>query len=150
MTLANVSFGIFAFTPLGWLFMALIIILESWIASRYLAGKKLDGTITRSFLAGNIISGIVGIAASMLATGGWWLVVWFPWVTDHEVKPDALPGFIVYYLVAFVLSVLIEWGVNQAVLHKKYKSGPIFKATLLANIASYIFGSGALLLISLF
>ena len=101
-------------------------------------------------LLGIMISGIVGIAASMLATGGWWLVVWFPWVTDHEVKPDALPGFIVYYLVAFVLSVLIEWGVNQAVLHKKYKSGPIFKATLFANIASYIFGSGALLLVSLF
>lgn len=150
MTLANVSFGIFAFTPFGWLFMALIILLEIWIASRYLAHKNFDGPVTKSLVLSNIISGNVGIVASMVATGGWWLVVWFPWVTNHEVRPDALPGFAVYYIVAFVLSVLIEWGINQAMLHKKYKSGPIFKATLFANIASYIFGSGALLLISLF
>ena len=35
----NVSFGIYAFLPMGWLFMAFIILGEAFLMSRYLVRK---------------------------------------------------------------------------------------------------------------
>lgn len=149
MTCLNVSFGIFAFLPPGWIFMALIILLECWLASRLLAHKSFKREVSVSVIRSNLISGLVGIGISMAVTGGWWLVVWFPWVTDHEVRSDALLGFTLYYLAAFVLSVLIEWVVNLFSLRAKYSRRAIFKATIFVNIASYVFGSLILFLISI-
>lgn len=80
----------------------------------------------------------------MIINGGWMLVVWFPWVSSHEIDlsaSNALMGFIVFYLVAFVLSVLIEILINYIILGRIYPFGKILKATLLANIASYLLGS---------
>ena len=37
----NVSFGIYAFLPMGWLFMAFIILGEAFLMSRYLIRKSL-------------------------------------------------------------------------------------------------------------
>ncbi len=76
----NVSFGIYAFLPMGWLFMALIILGEAFLMSRYLVRKGFDKRIYLSAAVANAISGAVGIAISMALNGGWWLVVWFPWV----------------------------------------------------------------------
>ena len=76
--------------------------------------------------------------------GGWWLVVWFPWVSSHEVDfsiPNELTGFIIYYIVAFVLSVVIELLINYSMLGKIYPAKKIFRTTLLVNLASYFLGS---------
>ena len=105
--LLNVSFGILILMPQGWLFMILIMLLESFI-------------------------------------GGWWLVVWFPWVSSHEVDfsiPNELTGFIIYYIVAFVLSVVIELLINYSMLGKIHPAKKIFRTTLLVNLASYFLGS---------
>jgi len=81
----NVSFGIYAFLPMGWLFMAGIILGEAFLMSRYLVRKKFDKKIYLSATVSNIISGAVGIISTLALNGGWWLVVWFPWVSSHEV-----------------------------------------------------------------
>ena len=44
--LLNVSFGIFAFLPQGWVFMILIMLLESFIMSELLCKSKLNRRIT--------------------------------------------------------------------------------------------------------
>lgn len=44
--LLNVSFGIFAFLPQGWVFMILIMLLESFIMSELLCKSKLNKRIT--------------------------------------------------------------------------------------------------------
>jgi len=36
----NVSFGIFAFLPMGWLFMAFVIFGEAFLMCKYLIQKK--------------------------------------------------------------------------------------------------------------
>jgi hypothetical protein len=144
MPLLNVSFGIFAFMPQGWVFMLLIILLEACVMSRVLLKQWLSNDIFTSTLASNLASGIVGIVISMILTGGWWLVVWFPWVSSHEVdihNSMALLGLIAYYVVAMVLSVLIEWGLNHVILRKKYLARSILNATLWANAASYALGA---------
>lgn len=146
----NVSFGIYAFLPQGWVFMILIMLLESFIVSELLCRRKLNRRITLSVFSSNFVSGLFGIITTMIINGGWMLVVWFPWVTSHEIDlsaPNALMGFIVFYLVAFVLSVLIELLINYFILRGKYPVRQIFKATLLANVASYLLGSGALYLL---
>lgn len=130
--------------PQGWLFMMFIILMETYIMNRVLGKKGKEMRVFVSALAANGVSGIVGIAASLLLNGGWWLVVWFPWVSSHEVnvrEPRALIGLVAYYLVAMVLSVLIEWRLNHAILKKIFPARKILKATLWANGASYALGA---------
>lgn len=142
--LLNVSFGILILMPQGWMIMILIMMLESIIASELLCKLILEGRVTATVIFANIISGLFGIIITLMLNGGWWLVVWFPWVSNHEVDfsiPYALTSFIIYYFVAFVLSVVIELLINYSMLGKIYPTKKIIRTTLLANLASYLFGS---------
>ena len=99
MLFLNVSFGLFAFLPEGWLFMAFVITMEAFIMSFFLSRKKFEKRISIAATTSNIISGIIGIMASLLLNGGWWLVVWFPWVSSHEVNvhnSTELTGLLIY------------------------------------------------------
>ncbi len=148
----NVSFGIYAFLPMGWLFMAFIILGEAFLMSRHLVGKGFDKRIYLSATVANVVSGAIGIAASMALNGGWWLVVWFPWVSSHEVNiyyPQAALALVVYYVVALILSVLIELLVNHLMLRKRYPFRKIMRATLVANAASYALGAVLIVLLCL-
>ena len=142
--LLNVSFGILILMPQGWIIMILIMLLESFISSELLCKRILNGRITAIVFLANTISGLFGIIMTLILNGGWWLVVWFPWVSSHEVDfslPNALTGFIIYYIVAFVLSVVIELLINYSMLGKIYPAKKIFRTTLLANLSSYLLGS---------
>ena len=146
----NVSFGIFAFLPMGWLFMAFIFFCEAFLMSKYLIDKRYNKRIYLSAAASNVISGAVGIITTMAINGGWWLVVWFPWVSSNEVNigdPRQLLSLAAYYLTALILSVLIELGINFMILRRRYRFMRILIATLRANAFSYILG--ALLIIIL-
>ena len=148
----NVSFGIYAFLPMGWLFMAFIILGEAFLMSRCLVGKGFDKRIYLSATVANVVSGAVGIAASLALNGGWWLVVWFPWVSSHEVDvhyPQAVFALVVYYLVALILSVLIEILLNHLMLWKRFPFGKTFRATMIANAASYALGAVLIVLLCL-
>ena len=146
----NVSFGIYAFLPMGWLFMAGIILGEAFLMSRYLVRKKFDKKIYLSATVSNIVSGALGIITTMALNGGWWLVVWFPWVSSHEVdihsRQEAL-ALVIYYIVALILSVLIELFVNWLMLRKQYPPQRILRATLIANAFSYILGAVIIILL---
>ena len=145
--LLNVSFGIFAFLPEGWLFMILVMLLESFIMSELLCRRVMNGKITAVVFFSNFISGLLGIITTLSLNGGWMLVVWFPWVSSHEIDlsmPNALTGLVVFYLIAFVLSVLIEELINCTILSEKYPVRKILWTTLLANVASYLLGSIAM------
>ena len=148
----NVSFGIYAFLPMGWLFMAFIILSEAFLMSRYLVRKKFDKKIYLSATVSNIVSGALGIMTTMALNGGWWLVVWFPWVSSHEVdihsRQDAL-ALALYYLVALILSVLIELLANHLLLRKQYSFKKTLQATLIANAFSYILGAVLIILLCL-
>jgi hypothetical protein len=140
----NVSFGIYAFLPMGWLFMAFVILGEAFLMSRDLIGKKFNQKIYLTAAVSNIISGAVGIITTMALNGGWWLVVWFPWVSKHEVDihdSQELLGLIVFYAAALILSVLIELLVNHLMLQKRYPFKKTLHATLIANGFSYILGA---------
>ncbi len=142
--LLNVSFGITAFLPHGWLFMAFIIVGEAFLMSKYLIQQKFNKRIWWSAIFSNIVSGVIGIITTMILNGGWWLVVWFPWVSSHEVNvhnSNHLWGLIIYYLVAMILSVLIELLVNHLILRKEYPFKKTLNATLIANAFSYFVGA---------
>lgn len=147
MTLLNVSFGIFAFLPQGWLFMAFVILIECLFLSKFLNHKWLDKRIYCVIAASNVISGLVGIVVSMILNGGWWLVIWFPWVSNKEVfdfsdnSTEVLRWLTIYYLCAFILTILLETITNWLFLKKQYETKKIIKTTLLVNIISYIIGS---------
>ena len=99
-----------------------------------------------------MVSGIAGIVTTLHLNGGWWLVMWFPWVTSHEVnvrEHKELFWLIIYYVVAFILSLLIEWGINHLCLRKRYESQAIFRGTLRANIVTYAIGAILLTLLIL-
>lgn len=84
--------------------------------------------------------------------GGWWLVVWFPGVSSNEVdihsRQEAL-ALTLYYIVALILSVLIELLVNHLMLQKQYPFKKTLRATLIANAFSYILGAVLIILLCL-
>ena len=86
MIILDVSFGIFAFLPQGWTFMAFVIISECIIVSRILTKNWGNKRVYLTVGGANIASGLFGIIASMWMNGGWYLVVWFPWVSSNEVN----------------------------------------------------------------
>lgn len=140
----DVSFGIFILHPLGWLFMAIVIFGEAFLMSRYLTHKNHDSRVYLSAVSSNAVSGIIGIIISMILTGGWWLVVWFPWVSSNEVDihdPIQWKVLVIYYLAALVLSILIELLINYLILKKRYTFKSVFNATLKANGFSYALGA---------
>lgn len=142
--LLNVSFGIYALLPQGWLFMMFVILCEAVLMSRFLAHSNKNTRIYLSALFSNAVSGLFGIISSLKLNGGWWLVVWFPWVSGHEVNvrdKSELVDFLTYYLLALFLSVLIELAVNCAMLCRRYALSEIFKATLKVNIVTYSIGA---------
>ena len=144
MKLLNVSFGLYAFLPPGWLFMAFVILAEAILMSLYLTRKIFNGLVYTSAVVSNVVSGLFGIIVSMALNGGWWLVVWFPWVSSHEVNiqnSNQLLFLIVYYFAAMILSVLIELLVNHLILRKKYPFNKTLNATLIANAFSYFVGA---------
>ena len=146
----NVSFGIFAFLPVGWLFMAFVILGEGFLMSRHLIRKKFDKKIYLTAAVSNIISGAVGIITTLELNGGWWLVVWFPWVSKHEVDirdPQSLRTLVLFYAAALILSVLIELLVNHLMLQKRFPFKKTLHATLIANAFSYILGAALIALL---
>ncbi len=146
----NVSFGIYAFLPMGWLFMAFVILGEGFLMSWHLIRKKFNKRIYLTAALSNIISGAVGIISTLELNGGWWLVVWFPWVSKHEVDirdPQSLRTLILFYAAALILSVLIELLVNHLMLQKRYPFKKTLNATLIANAFSYILGAVLIVLL---
>ena len=85
MITLNVSFGIYAFLPQGWIFMIAIILIECLGFSKLMISKWKETKIYSTMIISNLVSGIIGIIVSMILNGGWWLVVWFPWVGGNEV-----------------------------------------------------------------
>ncbi len=111
---------------------------------KYLIQKKFNKRIYISAAVSNIVSGAIGIIASLALNGGWWLVVWFPWVSSHEVDvhdTTQLWFLIIYYFVALILSIFIEVFVNNLFLRKQYKFKKILNASLIANAFSYALGA---------
>ena len=140
----NVSFGIYAFLPMGWLFMAFVMLGEGFLMSWHLIRKKFNKRIYLTAAFSNIVSGAIGIITSLALNGGWWLVVWFPWVSKHEVDirdPQSLLVLVLFYIAALILSVLIELLVNHLMLRKRYPFKKTLHATLIANAFSYILGA---------
>ena len=145
LVLANVSFGILVLSPLGWIFMASVIVLESAIVSRILFATWLHKKAALAVTVANIASGVAGFGLSLGLNGGWWLVVWIPWVSRKELHARyQLTSFMTYYLVAFVLSIAIEGCVEHAMLRRSVSPARVWRACILSNLASYILGSFAL------
>ena len=146
----NVSFGIYAFLPMGWLFMAFVILGEGFLMSRHLIRKKFDKKIYLTAAVSNIISGAVGIITTLELNGGWWLVVWFPWVSKHEVDirdPQSLRTLVLFYAAALILSVLIELLVNHLILQKLFPFRKTLRAPLIANAFCYVLGAVLMVLL---
>ncbi|HLP00825.1 MAG TPA: hypothetical protein VK163_02280 [Opitutaceae bacterium] len=145
--LANVSFGILAFTPYGWAFMTAIILIEWLVLSRVTARRWWSrGAGWAAFLA-NAISGLLGFGISLWLNGGWWLVVWMPWVSRNEVdwaNPTTRQLLVLYSAVAFVLSVVIEVAVERFILGEQASRCRVWGGCLLGNVLSYLLGGLAL------
>lgn len=152
MTPLDVNFGIFILLPPGWIIMAVIILCECYIFSKILCGKKFDKRMYLTQLISNSSSGILGIVISLLLTQGGIIVLWFPWLTARglsDIDVKALLFFTVFYILTFILSVGVEWVINILLLKKKYRREQIWRATISANVATYIFGVIVLLIVSL-
>lgn len=134
--LCNVSFGILVFDPLGWGLMLLVVAMEALLLSRRLPPASLKSCFHLSLLT-NAASGLVGFIVSMLVTGGWWLVVWVPWVTAREASREQWPDLAAFMGVAYAGSVIIESGMTLWRV-RGVKLSRILGAQALLNLISSI------------
>ena len=141
----NVSFGIYAFLPQGWIFMISIILIECLGLSYLLTHNWKNRKIYKAAIVSNLTSGIVGFIGSMILNGGWWLVIWFPWVSDKEVGgTEGYKWLMILYAIAYVLTLLIEGLVNYLMLKKEFAKFKIIKSTIIVNTFSYAIGTLAM------
>jgi len=139
--IGNVSFGIYALMPHGWAFMVAIILLEIAVTSRVLTGVWWKKEMAWPVTAANVASGALGFGASLFLNGGWWLVVWMPWVSPHEVNLETQITVIsLYYLGAFVVSVATEAFVEHLMLRRAFGGRKVWLACVSGNAASYLLG----------
>jgi sterol desaturase/sphingolipid hydroxylase (fatty acid hydroxylase superfamily) len=141
MTLLNANFGIFVFLPYGFFYMIFVILLEASIVIYCLAPRPEEPNpkIYKSVFLANFTSGIMGIILLLIYSGGWNL-----WLNKHGAQIDStqtLLLFIEYYLIAFILSLVIESWVNTQYLKTIAERRTIVRATLIANITSYVIGN---------
>ncbi len=134
--LYNVSFGILILLPPGWLIILLTLFIESLIISKLLKKQYYDKRIYLVVIASNLISGAIGFIGSLFLNGGWWLVTWFPWVSNNEVRSPHLQEFVIYFAVAILLTFITEIIINILFLKKLYSIKSITKASILANIVT--------------
>ncbi len=141
---ANVSWGIYALMPQGWVFMLAIILIEAVVLSRGLTGSWWSRKVAIGATVANTISGAAGLFLS-LKISSLPIVLWMPWVSSDEVNLEKEFALLsVCYCAAFLLSVLIE-GVVLALMLKSVSSRrKIWLWCLLANVTSYLLGSIAL------
>jgi hypothetical protein len=116
---ANISFGILAFHPLGWMLMLAVIGMEAVFLRCFLGSHPTKRNHLFVCFVANVVSGIMGFAITMAINGGWWLVIWMPWVTSHEASREQWPQLTAYMGVAYSLSVLIESAVVKAMLPRE-------------------------------
>jgi len=144
MPFLNTFFGKYATLPMGWFFMVILVAIEIVVMSQALKRTYFNGRVAGTALLSNTISGLAGAFASKAINGGLILVVWLPWVSSYEVDisgDDGLIILILYYAVAFVATVLIELLVNSIVLKKRHGFGEVLRATVIANVVSYLLGT---------
>ena len=130
--------------PQGWLFMAFVILIEALLMAKILNKTYFHKKIYGVAVATNVISGLIGILSSLKLNGGWWLVVWFPWVSNNEVNTsdsETMKWLYILYVSAFIITLIIELLINWIFLRKTYKLKNILTATLIVNILSYIVGT---------
>jgi len=133
--LANVSFGILAFTPIGLGLMLAVIAIEAVLLHRF---GGTTATTRRLFLVSavaNGVSGAVGFAVSIWLNGGWWLVVWVPWVTANEAVRTQWPELTAYMAVAFFASIVIETAIVKLML-PRVGLGRVAAVVAASNIAT--------------
>ncbi|WP_069998185.1 hypothetical protein [Cellulosilyticum sp. I15G10I2] len=136
LKLYNVSFGILLFMPPGWVVIFFVLVLESFLMSQFLTKERFNKSIMITTVISNIVSGIIGVFLSVTHNGGWWLVWWFPWVSSNEIRFEDINSFVIYFIIAIFLSIVIELGSNMIILHRKYSAKQIAIGTFLANITS--------------
>ncbi len=140
---ASSSFGKYASMPMGWIFMAAIVLIEALVMSYVIRAKRFDTGVMLATTVSNVASAVAGSVISKVINDGWMLVVWFPWVSMVEVdtsNSDSLFEFAIYLVGAFVGTVLIELIINGLLLrrHDYFKSVAV--ATVISNVISYIVG----------
>lgn len=146
-------FGKYASLPMGWLFMACLVAIEIVVMSQILDHAYFKSKIAFSALMSNAVSGIIGAYTSIAISGGRLFTVWFPWVSSKEVEPsndEELFSFFLYFACAFVATVIVELIVNSLFLKKRYEFRPVMRATIIANVVSFLLGSFVLYSYSFF
>jgi hypothetical protein len=112
--------------------------------SKILNKTFFDKRIYQVSAATNVLSGIIGILTSLKLNGGWWLVVWFPWVSNNEVdvtNNESMKWLYILYASAFAFTLIIEILTNWLFLRKFYKIKELIISTIIVNILSYIVGT---------
>lgn len=146
MQLLATSFGKYSSLPLGWIFMAILIIGEALIMSQLLSRRMSNPTVIFPTCVSNILSALAGAMVSKAINGGWMLVVWFPWVSSVEINVDeqnSLFLFIVYIIFSFIATVFIEVILNYMMMKRRgFKR--VMQATIISNIITYVVGCFAL------
>lgn len=128
----SISFGEYFWTPIPFILLFGLIIIESYFASRYLKQINFDKTITTSIIFSSIITFFLEYYLSILMNGGQTIMVYIPWIkilgTTEQFQ------FISAVIYTFFTTLLIQTLCNYIFLRPYFKLKKILTICLTINI----------------
>ncbi len=135
MILLDVIVGYYMPHLYGWIFLMIVLLIESIILSKFLAGNWYNKSIAISVIISNIITTIIGYVIFDRDHTGGYLLNWVPIYDDH--------GSIIFYtasaifITSFIVSAIVETSYNLFALRKRYLKTQLIGGTILVNFTTY-------------
>lgn len=134
-----INFNDYFWTPYSFFVLALIGLLEGFLAYKFLSNNsspKLFKRITLIYLIANIASFFSEYYLSVFLNGGYRTLVWIPWV--KIIGHFQLSLYLISFPITFLFSILIEFIIAFIILNNKFKWNEILKTTFKVNFISTI------------
>lgn len=132
----RITFREYFWTPLPFLFLLIVALIEGCIASKFL--KK--GAFIRRVIIAVFISNITGYFLeyflSVILNAGHIMLVWIPWVKIIGTKD--LLNYMLSFPLIFIVTLLVESSINWLLLKRYFASSKILKTTLWTNLISLL------------
>lgn len=135
MILLDVIVGYYMPTVYGWIFLLLVLFIETLILSKFLKGAWNDLTIWKSVIISNTITTIIGYFIFDERHRAGYLLNWPP-IYEYHGSVD-LYTVKAIFIVSFIVSTVVETGFNLFILRKSYSLSLIVGGTVLINFTTY-------------
>lgn len=134
-TLIDVIVGNYIPSKFGWIFLIVVVLIESILLSIILNKTLFNKKTTTIVMCSNLTTTLIGFFIFNSEYNGGYLLSWIP-VNEYqgELRPKETIELLLF---SFVLTIAIELTINYLVLKKKHSPFRVIIGTVIINIVTY-------------